>query len=125
MVDGVNYPDEEKTVNEGEKIMGEEKTMNEIEKIMDESETLLSKTKKFGDVELIPADSEKVKEEEKQTQNKENALWEKLRIEFELHSLEGEIKAHIEDKELIEKTLEEALVRKANLEKRLEEIGED
>ena len=31
MVDGVNYPDEEKTVNEGE-IMGEEKTMNEIEK---------------------------------------------------------------------------------------------
>lgn len=112
VIDGVNYPDEEKT-------------MNEEKKNMDESKTLLNETEKFGDVELIPADTEKVKEEEKQTQNKENALWEKLRIEFELHSLEGEIKAHIEDKELIEKKLEEALVRKANLEKRLEEIGED
>lgn len=111
VIDGVNYHDEEKT-------------MNEEKKNMDESKTLLNETEKFGDVELIPADTEKVKEEEKQTQNKENALWEKLRIEFELHSLEGEIKAHIEDKELIEKKLEEALVRKANLEKRLEEIGD-
>ena len=145
VIDGVNYPDEEKTMNDGEKNMTEveiinadekamnveEKSMNEERKAtienrttMEESETLLNKTEKFGDVELIPADPEKVKEEEKQIQNKENVLWEKLRIEFELHFLEGEIKAHMVDKELIEKKLEESLQRKANLEKRLEEIGE-
>ena len=85
----------------------------------------MNEAEKFGDVEFITADPEKVKEEEKHIQNKENVRWEKLRIEFEIHFLEGEIKAHMEDNQLIEKKLEESLQRKANLEKRLEEIGED
>ena len=61
---------------------------------------------------------------EEKAGNEEELRWEKVRISFELQSLEGEIKAHTADKELIDRKLEDALLKKEELEKRLGEIGE-